>query len=122
MHLLQKEEIEAKRKNNARELTIKTEKLVSSYKKVLALQNDIHFDADKAKKIRDYEIWCADLQVKQSKELERLKVYEKLVEDTKEDYYQRLGLKDALDEKIFNLKEEITKLDLQIKWKQEVLK
>ena len=55
--------------------------------KILKLQNDIDFDADKAKKVKEYQIWCEDLQEKISKELGNLKAYEKLVEEKKEQYY-----------------------------------
>ena len=75
MQLFQKEQINSKRKEQTRELTLKNERLATSLRKVLALQKDIEFDADKAKKVADYQVWCEDLQKKMSKELANLKAY-----------------------------------------------
>lgn len=121
MKLFKREEIEAKRHNQTRELILKNEKLISSLKKTLALQKDIEFDAEKAKKVKDYMQWCEDLQKKQSKELANLETYKKLAEDKKEEYYRIVEAKDALEDKIISLKEESERLSLQVKWKQEIV-
>lgn len=120
MKLFEKETIQKRRNDQTRELVLKNQRMASSLKKALVLQNDIDFDAEKAKKVRDYQMWCVDIQERKNKELGNLKAYTKLVEDKKEEYYQELELKDALDDKVMNLKEEIGRLDLQIKWKQSL--
>lgn len=121
MRLFKKEEIQAKRQAQGRELTLKNEKLIASLKKILALQKDIDFDAEKAKKVKEYMQWCQDLQEKQSKELANLKAYEKLVDERKEQFYELVSKKDAIEDKIMDLKEELGRLELQVKWKQEIV-
>lgn len=119
--LFTKEVINQKRQEQNRELTRKNEKLITSLRKILSLQKDIDFDADKAKKVKEYIQWCKDLQDKQSTELGNLKAYEKLVEDKKEEYYQLIELKDAIEDKILTLKEESNRLDLQVAFKRQIL-
>jgi len=119
--LFQKEEIQKRRHDQTRELIAKNTKLISSLKKSLELQNDIDFDADKAKKVRDYEIWCKDLQEKQSKVLATLKGYEKLLEDRKEDYYNVVARIDEKEDKIISLQEEIGRLELQVEFNKQIL-
>lgn len=120
MQLFTKETINKTRKDQTRELMLKNQRLIDSNRKVLALQDDIEFDADKAKKVKEYQVWCDDLQKKMSNELGNLKAYKKLVEDKKEEYYKVLEIKDSLEDKILTLTEEKDKLEIQVKWKQEI--
>ncbi len=121
MQLFSKEQVNTRRKEQTRELTLKNERLATSLRKVLALQKEIDFDADKAKKVADYQIWCKDLQEKMSKELGNLKAYEKLVEDKKEEYYNLVGRKDEIEDKILDRKEELGKLDMMVALKKQIL-
>lgn len=121
MQLFSKEIINTKRKEQTRELTLKNERLAGSLRKILNLQKDIEFDADKAKKVADYQIWCKDLQEKMSKELGNLEAYKKLVEEKKEEYYALVASKDVLEDRILDLKEELDKLNLQVNFKKELL-
>ncbi len=121
MKLFKPEVINQKRQDQNMELTRKNEKLIASLKKILALQKDIDFDADKAKKVKEYMQWCEDLQGKQSKELENLKAYQKLVEEKKEEYYKLLQAKDAIEDKITDLKEELKKLEIQVGFTKQIL-
>jgi len=121
MQLFQKETIEKKRKEQTRELTLKNERLATSLRKVLALQKDIEFDADKAKKVADYQVWCEDLQKKMSKELANFEVYKKLVEDKKEEYYGLITSLDAIQDKILDLREERDKLNLEVELQKQIL-
>ena len=116
MELLKPEQINKIRKDQTREIVNKNERLVTSLKRVLKLQNDIDFDQDKAKKVKDYEVWCKDLQDKMSKELSTLKAYQKLTDDKKEEYYNIVARVDALQDKELDLKESIGRLELQVKW------
>ena len=122
MQLFSKETINSKRKEQTRELSLKNERLATSLRKILSLQKDIEFDADKAKKVADYQVWCEDIQKKMSKELGNLKAYEKLVEDKKEEYYNLVAKKDEIEDKIIDRKEELSRLDLQVNFKRELLK
>lgn len=121
MQLFQKEQINSKRKEQTRELTLKNERLATSLRKILALQKDIEFDADKAKKVADYQIWCEDLQKKMSKELSNLEAYKKLVDEKKEEYYNLVARKDEIEDKILDRKEELGRLDLQLSFKKQIL-
>lgn len=121
MQLLKKEQVNQKLKDQTRELVEKNQRLVSSLKKTIALQNDIDIDAEKAKKIKEYEVWCDDLQKKMSTELSHLKAYQKLVEDKKEEYYRLVTAKDAIEDKILTLKEEVSRLELQVKFYQSLI-
>ena len=121
MQLFKREQIHKIKKDQTRELVVQNERLIASLKKKLALQNDIEFDADKAKKVRDYEVWCKDLQDKMEKELRNLKAYQKLVDDKKEEYYGLITSYDALQDRIILQKEELNKLELQVAFKRELL-
>jgi predicted nucleic acid-binding Zn-ribbon protein len=121
MRLFQKEEILKGRKDQTRELTLKNERLATSLRKLLNLQKDIEFDADKAKKVKDYQVWCEDLQTKMSKELGNLNAYKKLVEERKEEYYNLVAKKDEIEDGIITLKEELEKLELQVVLKKQIL-
>ena len=122
MQLFSKEQINKGRKDQTRELTLKNERLASSLRKILNLQNEIEFDTDKAKKVKDYQVWCEGLQTKMSKELANLKAYEKLVDEKKEEYYNLVAKIDAIEDKIIDLKEEHSRLQLQLTFKGELLK
>jgi hypothetical protein len=122
MRLFSKEEISKTKKDQTRELVVKNERLATSLKKILALQKDIDFDADKAKKVKDYQVWCADLQTKMSRQLADLKAYEKLTEDKKEEYYHVIAKKDQVEDKILDLKEELAQLELQVNLKRALIK
>ena len=121
MQLFKKTEIEKYRKDQTRELSAKNDRLVVSLRKILKLQNDIDFDADKAKKVKDYQIWCEDLQAKMDKELRNLKAYEKLRDDVKEEYYNLVARKDELEDSILDRREELGRIDLQLNFKRELL-
>lgn len=121
MKLFTREEINKNRKEQTRELEVKNSRLVSSMKKILKLQNDIDFDSEKAKKVKDYQIWCEDLQSKMSKELGNLKAYETLVNEKREEYYRLITSFDALQDKILDKKEELDKLLTQVEFKKQIL-
>ena len=121
MQLFSKEEINKKRKDQTRELVVKNERLVSSLKKVLSLQKDIEFDADKAKKVKEYQVWCKDLQDKMSKELANLNAYKKLVEEKKEEFYNLVARKDEIEDRIMDRREELDKLNLEVALLKQIL-
>ena len=121
MLLFSKEQVNTKRKEQTRELTIKNERLATSLRKILKLQKEVEFDTDKAKKVKDYQIWCEDLQVKMSKELGNLEAYKKLVDEKKEEYYNLVASYDALEDRILDKKEELDKLNIQVGLQKQIL-
>lgn len=121
MKLFKKDEINKIHKDQTRELILKNRTLISSLKKTLALQKEIDFEPEKAKKVKEYQVWCEELQKKMSEELRTLEIYKKLTEEEKEKYYNMVVKLDAIQDKIYDLEEEISKLDLQIKFKEELL-
>jgi len=122
MKLFSKEQVNKVKKDQTRELVLKNQRLAKSLRKILSLQKDIEFDADKARKVKNYQVWCEDLQTKMSKELANLVAYKKLVEEKKEEFYNLVARKDALEDKIIDLKEELEKLQLQVELKKQILK
>jgi Mg2+ and Co2+ transporter CorA len=121
MQLFTKEQINKKRKDQTRELMMKNDRLIASNRKVLALQKEIEFDADKAKKVKDYQKWCEDLQEKMSKELKSLNAYKLLVEEAKEEYYNLVARKDEVEDRIADKLEELAKLELQVTFTKTIL-
>lgn len=121
MKLFSREQINKTRKDQTRELAVKNERLAKSLREMIKLQNDFDFDVDKAKKVKEYQVWCEDLQKKMSIELGNLKAYEKLIEEKKDEYYNLVARKDELEDKILDKKEELSKLDLQITLKNQIL-
>lgn len=122
MELLKKEQINKARKDQTREIMLKNERLVKSTRKLLDLQNDLEFDADKSKKVKEYQQWCQDLQTKMSRELKTFEAYKKLTEDKKDEYYRVIENLDKLEDIITDKKEEIGRLDLQLALKGELLR
>lgn len=122
MQLFTPEKINKNKKEQLRELTLKNDRLAISLRKLLNLQKDIEFDADKAKKVKEYQVWCEDLQNKQSKELANLKAYEKLTEEKKEEYYELVAKKDGIEDSIIDLKEELSRLELLVNLKRKLVK
>lgn len=121
MELFKPEQINKVRKEQTRELIAKNDRLAKSMRKLLGLQKDIEYDADKAKKVKEYQIWCEDLQKKMDRSLGTLKAYDKLLEEKKEQYYELVAKKDAIEDNIMDLKEELDTLELQINFKKELL-
>jgi len=120
MKLLSKEEVDSKRKAQKRDLMLTNERLVSSLKKVLKLQNDIEFDTEKDKKVKEFEVWCKDIQERQSKELQILNSYSQLIEEKKEIYYSWVEKVDTMQDKVLELEEELERLKLQANWNKQI--
>lgn len=121
MELFSKETINRKRKGQTRELAMKNDRLAVSLRKLLQLQNDIDFDADKAQKVKEYQIWCEDVQTKQGKVLAELRAYEKLLDEKKERYYELVAQQDSLEDSILDKQEESGRLELELTFKRELL-
>lgn len=71
------------------------------------------YEPEKVQRLKDFELFVKDLQVKKSKVLEELAGWQKLVEETKEKYYALVAKQDELDELKYKVEEEHKKLDLR---------
>lgn len=121
MKLFKSEEIHKIKKDQNFELNRKNEKVISSLKEALKLQNDIDFDADKARKVKDYQVWCESIQNKKSEMLKELKSYETAREKAKEELFSVLSRMDLIKDEIITSQEELDKLKLQIEWNRGIL-
>ena len=68
---------------------------------------------DKMAKLKEFEEFCADLQVKRSKLLKELSIIEEQIEKKRELYYGLVEKQDALEEKVYQLHEQEKKLELR---------
>jgi len=86
-----------------------------------------NYDGDKLEKLREFEQFCKDIEVKRTKVLEELANWQKLVAETKEIYYGFISRADELQEKEYQIEEEHKKLnlretfvlDLEAKWRDK---
>jgi len=86
-----------------------------------------NYDGDKLEKLREFEQFCKDIEVKRTKVLEELANWQKLVKETKEIYYGFIARADELQEKEYQIEEENKKLnlretfvlDLEAKWREK---
>lgn len=120
--LFSAEEISKRRNESNRELTAKNERVISSMKRVLKLQDQLDFKPEKAKKVKEFEIWCDDLNAKKSKLLQELNKYTDAVENTKEELYRVIARKDKFEDEITDLQEEISRLKLQVEFNRNLIK
>ena len=85
------------------------------------------YEPEKLAKLKEFEQFCKELAVKRSKLLQELAGIEQEIVKKKEIYYGLIAKQDALDEKIFNLHEQESKLklreafvvDLEQKWRNK---
>lgn len=85
------------------------------------------YSQDKLQKLKEFELFCKDLQVKKSKVLEELAGWQKLIEEKKEMYYALVAKHDELDEMQYKIDEgnkklelrEAFVLDLEQKWRNK---
>ena len=71
------------------------------------------YEPDKMAKLKEFELFCKDLDLKRAKLLQELSSIEKAVEDKKELYYALVTKQDALEEKFYSLSEKEKKVDLR---------
>lgn len=80
-------------------------------KKLNAIKDD--YEPEKIARLKEFESFCAELSQKKSKLLEELSGLQKLIDQKKDIYYGLIAKQDALDEKIYEMKEVEKKLDLR---------
>lgn len=120
--LFSPEEISKRRHESNRELTAKNERVISSLKKVLKLQEQIDFEPEKAKKVQEFQVWCDDLNQKKSVLLKELNKYKSALDSSKEELYRVIARKDKFEDEITDLREEIGRLKLQIDFSKNLIK
>ena len=79
-----------------------------------------NYEPDKLKKLKEFEDFCKNLNVKKSKLLEELNVLEKTIELKKELFYGLVVKQDVVEEKLHNLIEQENKLDLRVAFVEEL--
>lgn len=72
-----------------------------------------NYEPEKLQKLREFETFCKDIEVKRHKILTELAGWQKLVEETKELYYSFVVKQDQLQEVKYVIDEENKKLDLR---------
>jgi len=85
------------------------------------------YEPDKLQKLKEFEQFCKDLEVRREKVLTELAQWQKLVADTKEMYYSLVTKQDHLQEVKYRIEEENKKLnlresfvlDLEEKWRNK---
>jgi len=122
MKLFTREEIYKVQKDQARENTRVNDKIIASLKRTLRFSNSVNIDEEKVKKMKEFDLWCENLQNKKSELLKDIQTYRKTLSELKEDLYAVIEKKDSLEDINIDLIEKNENLDLQIKWKEEVLK
>lgn len=71
------------------------------------------YEPEKLEKLREFETFCRDLDVKRETLLKELAQWQKLLTDTKEIYYGFIAKSDELQEVKYKIDEENKKLDLR---------
>lgn len=87
----------------------------------------VNYDPEKLKKLQEFEVFCKDITAKKAKLLEEYRGLEELIELKRELYYGLIVKQDALDERMYQMKEEENKLklreafvvDLEEKWQEK---
>lgn len=77
---------------------------------------------DKVKRLQEFERFCKGINDKKSKLLEELSGIEIAITKRKELYYGLVEKQDLLDEKLHNLKEKESKLDLRVAFVEDLEK
>lgn len=131
MKLLSKKSAQAQIKKENEELVETNIRLRGYEKEIRERLNTIKTDytPDKVQRLKEFEVFCLDLQKKKSVLLEEYDTLAKAVEAKKEIYYGMVAKKDALAEREYQLNEKESKLNLRAlfveelenKWKEEEL-
>lgn len=115
MKLLSKVESDQRLKKEHDELIGKNTQLLNYFTKGIKRLNDLkdNYDPEKAKKTREFENFCRDIDLKKSKKLEELAAVEKHIEERKEVYYGLVAKQDELIEREFLIKQKEDNLVLR---------
>lgn len=85
------------------------------------------YEPDKLQKLKEFEEFCKQINIKREKLLKELTGIQQLIEEKKELYYALITKSDALEERAYQIREEGEKLrlreafvsDLEAKWQEK---
>lgn len=131
MKLLAKKDVDNKLRRENEELIDTNIRLRKSYTDIVKRLGTIkeNYEPDKIKKLKEFEDFCKELQIKKSKLLEEYREIDTAIERKKDLYYSLIAKQDLLDEKVYQIKKEEEKLgvrqlfveELERKWQEKVM-
>lgn|SRR3990167_4339491 len=131
MKLLAKKDVDNKLRRENEELIDTNIRLRKSYTDIVKRLGTIkeNYEPDKIKKLKEFEDFCKELQIKKSKLLEEYREIDTAIERKKDLYYGLIAKQDLLDEKVYQIKKEEEKLgvrqlfveELERKWQEKVM-
>lgn len=115
MKLLSKQEVKSSLAKQNEELLETNLRLRKSIKEATSVMRNVKQDytEDRAKKLQEFDKFCAELNEKKSKLLGEMNTLEKAIADKKDLYYGLVAKQDALEEKMYRAEERSAKLDLR---------
>lgn len=121
MKLLHKADVDLKAKKQSDELVEKNARLLGYFTKGIKRLNSLkdNYDQEKANKLRAFEDFCNQLNLKKNTLLEEYTKWEKAVEDKKEAYYSLVTKQDELDEREYLIKRKEENLSLRENFTKE---
>lgn len=115
MKLLSRTEASSKKKLENESLIESNIRLRKYHTEIVQKLNTVKedYEPEKLEKLREFETFCRDLDVKRETLLKELAQWQKLLADTKEIYYGYIVKADELAEKEYRISEETKKLNLR---------
>ena len=115
MKLLDQKEAQSKVKKDNDELILSNIRLRHLWQDITIKLNTIKesYQPEKLKILQEFETFCKDILGKKAKLLEELQGIENEIKKKKDLYFEIIQKQDALDEKIYQMKEQEKKLDMR---------
>jgi len=115
MKLLDRKDAESKIKRDNDELIVSNIRLRKLWQDITNKLNTVreNYEPEKIKKLQEFERFCKDILEKKAKLLEELAGIEKAIKEKKEIYWGIISKQDALEEKIYQVREQERKLDMR---------
>ena len=115
MKLLDQKEAQSKVKKDNDELILSNIRLRHLWQDITVKLNTIKesYQPEKLKILQEFETFCKDILGKKAKLLEELQGIENEIKKKKDLYFEIIQKQDALDEKIYQMKEQEKKLDMR---------
>lgn len=115
MKLLDKKTAQTNIKKDNEELVTTNIRLRKFYRDITSRLNTAkdNYEPEKIQKLKEFEKYCEEINIKKSRLLQELKGIENEIERKKDIYYGLIEKQDLLDEKIYQMNEQEKKLDLR---------
>ena len=115
MKLLDQKEAQSKVKKDNDELILSNIRLRHLWQDITIKLNTIKesYQPEKLKILQEFETFCKDILGKKARLLEELQGIENEIKKKKDLYFEIIQKQDALDEKIYQMKEQEKKLDMR---------